>query len=187
MRLIKLAISSLFILLICESAYSQINLTTGTEITINNFIVKENLYKNNQLAIIAADKDEKPIENLSGTFKFSINGFEQELKFNNGAAVVAQPISKSTFIYVRHENESGNQGKLYYVIKKYDMINPIKISWMVLVLVPALIILLAMMFRKFIIIAGILLLVLFYFNSSNGLEISTFFDTIYDGLKNLFK
>ncbi|HQS52142.1 MAG TPA: hypothetical protein PLN99_09615, partial [Daejeonella sp.] len=69
---------------------------------------------------------------------------------------------------------------------KYDMLNPIKISWLVLVLVPALIILLAMMFRKFIIIAGILLIVMFYFNTSNGLNISTFFDTVFDGLKNLF-
>jgi len=186
MRLFKLALSTILTLIICESAYTQNIPTVSTEITINNFIVKENLYKNNQLAIIAADSEEKPIEDLSGTFKFSINGFEQELKFNNGAAVVPQPISKSTFIYIRHENEAGNQGKLYYVIKKYDMLNPIKISWLVLVLVPALIILIAMMFRKFILIAGILLIVLFYFNTSNGLKISTFFDTVYDGLKNLF-
>lgn len=186
MRLIKFALSSLLILFICESAYTQSNTAAGTEITINNFIVKENLYKNNQLAIIAADSVDKPIENLSGTFMFSINGFEQELKFNNGAAVVPQPISKSTFIYIRHENESGNQGKLYFVIKKYDMLNPIKISWLVLVLVPALLILLAMMFRKFIIIAVILIIVMFYFNTSNGLKISTFFDTVFDGLKNIF-
>jgi hypothetical protein len=186
MRFIKLVLPALIIILSCESAICQTNKTVETEITIKNFLVKENLYKNNQLAIIAADQDEKPIENLNGTFKFSINGFEQELKFNNGAAVVPQPISKSTFIYIRHENESGNHGKLYYVIRKYDMLNPIKISWMVLVLVPAIIVLLAMMFRKFIIIAGILLIVMFYFNTSNGLKISTFFDTVFDGLKNLF-
>jgi hypothetical protein len=66
------------------------------------------------------------------------------------------------------------------------MLNPIKISWLVLVLVPALLILLAMMFRKFIIIAVILIIVMFYFNTSNGLKISTFFDTVFDGLKNIF-
>ncbi len=186
MRFIKLVLPALVIILSFESAICQTNKTVGTEITIKNFLVKENLYKNNQLAIIAADQDEKPLENLSGTFIFSINGFEQELKFNNGVAVVPQPISKSTFIYIRHENETGNHGKLYYVIRKFDMIKPIKISWLVLVLVPALIILLAMMFRKFIIIAGILLIVMFYFNTSNGLKISTFFDTVFDGLKNIF-
>lgn len=186
MRLIKLIFPTLIIILSCESAISQNNKIEEAEITIKNFLVKENLYKNNQLAIFAADQDEKPLENLNGTFIFSINGFEQELKFTNGASVVPQPISKSTFIYIRHENETGNHGKLYYVIRKFDMIKPIKISWMILVLIPALIILLAMMFRKFIIIAGILLVVMFYFNTSNGLQISTFFDTIFDGLKNLF-
>lgn len=186
MRSIKLILASFLFLLSCKSSHSQTNITVGKEVIINNFIVKESLYKNNQIAIIAADQDEKPLENLDGTFKFSINGFEQELKFNDGAAVITQPISKSTFLYVRHENESGTQGKLYYVIKKYDMLNAIKISWLVLVLVPAAIVLLAMMFRKFIIIAGILFLVMFYFNSSNGLKISTFFDTVFDGLKNLF-
>ncbi len=186
MRLTKQLLSVLIFLLSCGSVYSQSDTARGSEIAIKNFIVKENLYKNNQLAIISADQDEKPVENLNGTFKFSINGFEQDLKFNDGVAVVAQPISKSTFIYIRHENEAGNQGKLYYVIRKYDMLNPIKISWFILVLVPALIILLAMMFRKFILIAGILLIVMFYFNSSNGLKVSTFFDTVFDGLKNLF-
>jgi hypothetical protein len=186
MNFARLSFSSILIILICGNLYSQNNITLGTEVYLNNFIVKENLYKNNQLAVIAADGEENPIDNLNGTFIFSINGFEQELKFNNGAAVIAQPISKSTFIYIRHENESGNQGKLYYVIRKFDMINPIKISWMILVIIPVLIILLAMMFRKFIIIASILLIVLFYFNSSNGLNISTFFATVFDGLKNLF-
>jgi hypothetical protein len=186
MNLIRLAFSSILIILISGTLYSQTSKTFETEVYLNNFIVKENLYKNNQLAVIAADGEENPIENLNGTFRFSINGFEQELKFNNGAAIIAQPISKSTFIYIRHENEAGNQGKLYYVIRKFDMINPIKISWMILVIIPVLIILLAMMFRKFIIIAAIFLLIMFYFNSSNGLKISIFFDTVFDGLKNLF-
>lgn len=186
MRFVKLALLSLSILSISESAYTQSNTTAGTRLTINNFIAKENLYKTNQLAIYAADSLENPIENISGTFKFSINGFEKELKFKNGLALIDQPISKSTFIYLRHENESGSQGKLYYVFKKYDFLKPIKISWLILVLVPAIIILLAMMFRKFIIIGGILLIIMFYFNTSNGLKISTFFDTVFDGLKNLF-
>ncbi len=186
MKFIKLTFSSILIMLICGDLYSQTSKVIGTEVYLNNFIVKENLYKNNQLVIIAADSVDHPIENLSGTFIFSINGFEQELKFNNGTAVIAQPISKSTFIYIRHENEVGNQGKLYYVIKKFDMINPIKISWIILLIIPVLIILLAMMFRKFIIIAGILLIVMFYFNKSNGLNSSTFFNTVFDGLKNLF-
>jgi hypothetical protein len=107
------------------------------------------------------------------------------LKFNNGVALAQQPIDKSTFIYLRHENESGTHGKLYYVIKKGDYINPIKISWWVLVIVPLILILLATLFRKLIIVAIILLIGIFYYNSSNGLKLPTFIDTVFDGLRNL--
>lgn len=175
----------LFFILPGNLAYSQLETTISNEVILNNFIVKEDLLKNNRIAIIAADSLEKPIETLNGTFQFSINGFGQELKFNNGVAVAAQPIDKSTFIYLRHENETGTHGKLYYVIRKGDFINPIKISWWILVIVPLILIILATLFRKFIIIAGILLIFIFYYNSSNGLKLPTFFDTVFDGLKNL--
>ncbi len=156
------------------------------QVALNNFVVKENLLKNNKLAIIAADENEKPIETLSGTFQFSINGFQQELKFNDGVAVAPQPIDKSTFLYLRHENETGTHGKLYYIYKKDDNLRPFKINWLVLVLVPLVIVILGTMFRKFIIIGGIILIVILIFNSRNGLKLSTFFDTVMDGLKSLF-
>ena len=175
----------LFFILLVNQVYSQSESTMGNEVILNNFIVKEDLLKNNRIAIIAADSLDKPLETLSGTFQFSINGFSQELKFNNGVAVAAQPIDKSTFIYLRHENETGTHGKLYYVIRKGEYINPIKISWWVLVIVPIILIILAALFRKFIIIAGIILVLIFYYNSSNGLKLPTFFETVFDGLRNL--
>jgi hypothetical protein len=175
----------LFFILLVNQVYSQSGSAMGDEIILNNFIVKEDLLKNNRIAIIAADSLDQPLENLSGTFQFSINGFGQELKFNNGVAVAAQPIDKSTFIYLRHENETGTHGKLYYVIRKGDYINPIKISWWVLVVIPLILIILATLFRKFIIVAGIILVLIFYYNSSNGLKLPTFFETVFDGLRNL--
>ena len=178
-------IIGLFFILSSNQVYSQSELTIGNEVVLNNFIVKENLLKNNKIAIIAVDSLDKPLENLSGTFQFSINGFGQELKFNNGVAVAAQPIDKSTFLYLRHENESGTHGQLYYVIRKGDYLNPIRISWWVLVMVPLILIILAALFRKFIIVAIIILVFIFYYNSSNGLKLSTFFETVFDGLKNL--
>jgi hypothetical protein len=171
--------------LLVNQVYSQSGSAMSDEIILNNFIVKEDLLKNNRIAIIAADSLDQPLENLSGTFQFSINGFGQELKFNNGVAVAAQPIDKSTFIYLRHENETGTHGKLYYVIRKGDYINPIKISWWVLVVIPLILIILATLFRKFIIVAGIILVLIFYYNSSNGLKLPTFFETVFDGLRNL--
>jgi hypothetical protein len=168
-----------------EPVFSQPDTSNRSKIALNNFVVQENLLKNNKIAIIAADENEKPVENLHGTFRFSVNGFQQELNFNNGVAVAQQPIDRSTFLYLRHENEAGTHGKLYYVYKRGDNLLPIKISWLILVLVPLGIIVLATMFRKFIIIAGILLLLLLFFNSQNGLKLPMFFDTVVDGIKNV--
>jgi hypothetical protein len=154
-------------------------------VAINNFLVKENLLKNEKLAIIAADSSDKPLESVNGTFLFSINGFKQELKFNDGVAVAPQQIEKSTFIYIKHRNDAGTHSKLYYVIKKETDLNPIKINWMMLVIIPLAIIIVASMFRKFILFAIIILVVLFFFNHNKGLSLPTFFETIFDGLKSV--
>ncbi|WP_245803440.1 hypothetical protein [Daejeonella lutea] len=186
MRTIKLCL--FFFLLFCTAtgAYAQSDTATTQLVALNNFVVKENLLKNNKIAIIAADENEKPIESLNGTFQFSINGFQQELKFNNGVAVAPQAIDKSTFLYLRHENESGTHGKLYYIYKKGDDLSPYKINWLVLILIPLGIVALALLFKRFIIIGGIILIAFLIFNSKNGLGIPTFFDTVFDGLKGLF-
>jgi uncharacterized lipoprotein YehR (DUF1307 family) len=184
-------ISQLFLLLsliffTSDNVYAQPDTISKKETAIDNFIIKENLLKNDKIAIIACNAAEKPLEDINGTFQFSINGFKQELKFNDGIAIAPQQIDKSTFIYLRHENESGTHSKLYYVIKKDDSLKPIKINWLLLLLIPVGIIILATMFRKFIIIAAILLVMLFFFNSSNGLNLPTFFETVFDGLKSIF-
>lgn len=185
MRLIKIIFLSLFIQFVGERGFTQDQPVGKSEISIQNFLVKEYPNNNDQLVLIAADLNDKPMNNLHGTFIFSINGFQQEFRFEDGQSVITQPIKQSTFIYIKHQNDSGNPSKLFYVIKKFDRLNPIKISWLLLVLIPLMIILFAIMFRKFIVIAGILLIALFYYNNSKGLRISTFFDTIFDGLKNL--
>jgi hypothetical protein len=154
-------------------------------VAITNFLVKEHLLKNSKLAIIAADSIGKPLEEVSGTFMFSINGFKQELKFNEGMAVAPQAIEKSTFVYLKHENTQGTHSKLFYVIKKDEDLNPIKINWLVLLLIPTLIIAIASIFRKLIIFAVVLLAAVFFFNSSKGLALPTFFETIIDGLKSM--
>ena len=152
-------------------------------ITIKSFIVKESLLKNDKLAIIATDSTDKPIEQVNGTFQFSVNGFRQELKFHDGVAVYPQPIDKSTFVYLKHLNGEASTARLYYVLKRDSGLNPIKISWMVMALIPALVIIIASMFRKFLVFAIIIILGLFFFNTSNGLSLPTFLETIFDGLK----
>lgn len=185
MSLIRTSLITLLLIIFVKFAFSQSDSIDSQRIAIDNFVVMENLLKNNKIAIIAADNEEKPIENISGTFQFSINGFQQELKFNNGVAIASQPIDKSTFLYLRHENESGTHGKLYYIYKKDNNLRPFKINWVILVLIPLGIIILATMFRRFIIIGGVILILIFIFNSKNGLKLPTFFDTVMDGLKSL--
>ena len=158
----------------------------GQSVAIDNFLVKENLLKNEKIAIIAADTADKPIERINGTFLFSINGFKQELKFNDGVAVAPQQIDKSTFLYIKHKNDNGTHSKLYYILKKDTDLNPIKINWLMLVLIPLALVAIASMFKKFIMIAVIILVVIFFFNYNSGLSLPTFFETIIDGIKSTF-
>jgi hypothetical protein len=156
------------------------------ETAINNFIIEENILKNEKITIIATNDDGKPIENINGTFQFSINGFRELLKFTNGTATASHQINKSAFVYLVHKNDNGTHAKLYYVIKHDTNLHPIKISWMLLLIVPLLLIILGILFRKFIIISIVLLGIIFFFNYSKGLDLSTFFETVYNGVKSIF-
>lgn len=153
---------------------------------INNFIVKESLLKNSKLAIIAADSLEQPMENINGLYTFTVSGFTQELKFHDGVAILPMQLDKSAFVYVKHQNDKGTHSKLLYVYKKEGTLNPFTINSLWLVLIPLLLVFIAFAFRKLIIFVVILLLVFIYFNHSNGLNLSTFFETIFDSLKKVF-
>ncbi len=154
--------------------------------SLNNFLVKENLLKNEKLAVIAADSADAPMEHLNGTYEFSINGFKQDLSFHDGVAVAPMAISKSSFVYLKHTNANGTHSRLYYVIKRDGNLSPIKINWILLILIPIVIIAFASMFRKFIFAAIIVLILIMLFNHNQGLGMGRIMETIYDGLKQLF-
>ncbi len=166
---------------ICRPSFSQ---TSNAD--INNFIVKEGLLKNGKLAIIAADSLENPLEQINGLYTFTVSGFTQPLNFNGGVAILPLKLERSAFVYIKHENDKGTHSKFVYVYKKDNSLNPYSFNSIWLILFPAIIILLAFTFRKFIIAAVIIMLVWIYFNHSNGLNLSTFFETIFDGLKAMF-
>ena len=171
----------LVILLICSTAFAYAN-----AITINHFEVKNNPDAANEILITATDTAGNIMENLNGHFAFSVNGFDQNLKFKHGTAVYNHQFPKSVFIYVKHENDNGTHATLYYVYKMSDKLIPIHIAWGVLLIIPIALIVLAYMFRKLIIIAVIILIVYIWFNIHNGLGVGTFFESIIDGLKSLF-
>ena len=160
--------------------------SSAQDVAINNFIVKESLLKNSKLAIIAADSLDNPLGTINGTYTFSVSGFTHELNFNDGVAILPLQLERSSFVYIKHQNDAGAHSKLLYVYKKDETLNPYAMSSFWLVHFPAIIIFLAFAFRKFIIAAVILLLIFIYFNHSNGLSIGTFFETIFDGLKSVF-
>ena len=158
----------------------------GQNADINNFIVKENLLKNSKLAIIAADSLETPIETINGTYTFTVSGFTQPIRFNDGIGILPMQLESSAFVYIKHQNDKGTHSKLLYVYKKDSNLTPYAFNSLWLVLFPVIVIVLAFAFRKFIIVAVILMLIFIYFNHSNGLSVSTFFETIFDGLKSVF-
>jgi hypothetical protein len=167
-----------FALFMVGNAFAQ-------ETNINNFLVKESLLKNSKLAIIAADSLDVPLEKINGTYTFSVSGFTQQLTFNDGVAILPLPISKSTFVYIKHQNDTGTHSKLLYIYKKEGDLNPFTISRIFLIVIPLLIIVLAFAFKRFLYIAIILLIIWLIFSYMNGLNLSTFFETTFDYLRNL--
>ena len=172
--------SILFLLILATST------TFAQQSDINKFLVKESLLKNSKLAIIAADSLENPMEKINGVYTFSVSGFTQSLKFNDGIAILPMQLERSSFVYIKHINDSGTHSKLIYVHKKEGNLTPYPINTLWLVLFPLIVIVLAFTFRKLIIVALIVLLIYIYFNHSNGLDLSMFIETIFDGLKRMF-
>ena len=153
---------------------------------IKNFAVKENPFGQDQVAIVATDTNGVVQENINGSFKFTINGFDEDLKFDNGTAFYHRKLDKSSFIYLKHENETGTHSTLFYVYKSGGKLSPIHISWIVLIAIPVILILLGYMFKRFIIIAAIIFCIFLYFNHHSGLDLRTFFETVIDGIRHLF-
>src|ERR1700761_4573390 len=168
-----------------------ITLTTGIAfgdaITINHFVVKENPFAKNEIAIVAVDTANNVLENVNGIFAFTVDGFQESLKFNRGNAFYQHKLDKSSFLYVKHVNDAGTHSILYYVYKSDDKLTPIHISWIVLLIIPILLVVLSYLFKKFIIIAIVIFCIFLYFNHHAGLSVPTFFESIIDGLKGLFK
>jgi len=155
-------------------------------VAINHFVVKENPFAQNEVAIVATDSLDNIQSNVSGQFTFTVNGFEEILKFDKGVAFYDHKLDRSSFIYAKHVNDNGTHSNLYYIYKGTDKLTCVHISWIVLLAVPLCLILLGYMFKRFIIIALIIFAIFLYFNQHHGLSIPTFFESIIDGLKSIF-
>lgn len=168
-----------FILLLCWSP-----LFAG-DAALQHFKIKESLSGDGRLAIIATDSVGHTAENINGTYTFQVSGFTQEINFTDGIGIIPLKIDKSTFIYLKHENEAGVISQLLYVFKQGEKLNPVVINRMLLLLIPCVIVVLIFAFKRFIYIGLILLLIYLYFSHRNGLSVNTFLETSFDYLKNL--
>lgn len=155
-------------------------------ITIKQFIVKENPFAKDEIAVVAVDTGKNIEENVNGIFTFTINGFVEELKFEKGTAFYRHKLEKSSFIFARHKNDEGTKSMLYYVYRHDSKLTPVKISWILLIAIPLGLVFIAYLFKRFIIIALIIFCIFLYFNYHNGLSIPTFFQSVIDGLKGMF-
>jgi hypothetical protein len=173
-------------LVVCAVIFS-VAFAYADKVTISHFVVKENPFAQNEIAIVATDTANNILDNVNGVFSFTVNGFEENLKFDKGTAFYRHKLDKSAFLYVKHENDSGTHSILYYVYKGDHKLVPVHISWIVLLAIPVLLIILGYMFKKFIIIAVIIFILFLYFSHHSGLSIPTFFESIIDGLKGLFR
>ncbi|WP_208292266.1 hypothetical protein [Sphingobacterium paludis] len=150
---------------------------------IGNFIVKENLTQNGKLAIIAVDSAEQPLETINGTFVFNLNGFEQDLAFHDGVAVVKHPLASSTFVFFKHKNQESSVGKLYYIYKSDQALKPFKINGLLLLIIPGAFLLVGYLFKRFLTVLVILAIIYGYFHYAKGLDFSKIVESIFAGIK----
>jgi hypothetical protein len=179
MMMKRLSLTLVLLFVICCFAQAD-------TITINHFIIKDNPFGQSQIAVVATDSLDAPLEKVNGIFTFTVNGFDQQLVFNKGVAFYGPKLEKSIFLYLRHNNDTGIHAKLYYVYKHDEKLVPFHISWGWLLVIPLALVLLGYLFKRFIIIAAVIFLIFLYFNYHNGLSFPTFFESIIDGLKSMF-
>ena len=152
---------------------------------IVDFDVKENLSQNGKLAIIAVDSLDKTNNNIQGNYKFTINGFQQDLQFNDGVAVTANPIESSTFVFFKHNSPAKEIGKLYFLRVTEKGISPFKISGFLLIALPLLVLFIAYKFKRFLVTLLILAAIYLYLNYSKGLDVKQLIESSIVGLKDL--
>ena len=171
---------------LCLILLASCSFAFADDLLIRHFVIKENPFAKNEIAIVATDSLNNIREDVSGVFSFTINGFQEQLNFDKGTAFYHHKLNKSSFMFVKHQNEEGSHSILYYVLKRDTSLTPIHISWILLLAIPLGLVFIGYLFKRFIIIAVIIFAIFLYFNYHNGLNIPTFFETIIDGLKRIF-
>ncbi len=99
-------------------------------------VLKENPFADSEVAVVATDTAGNVQEKVEGVFAFTINGFQEQMKFEKGTAFYRHKLEKSAFFYVKHVNNDGTHSMLYYIYKQDGKLRPIHVSWVLLVIIP---------------------------------------------------
>lgn len=161
-------------------------LSYGQSIAISDFVVRENLSQNGKLAVIAIDTTGKADDSVWGTFSFTVNGFQQALRFSDGVGVLQLPIESSTFVFFKHKNKDHDLGRLYFIRKTDKGLSPYKLSGLLLILIPAIVLFIAYVFKRFLLVFVILAVIYVYFNVSKGLSVGKLLESFFHSLKDFF-
>lgn len=173
------------LIIIIALLYSLLSSGQEQYVRIDNFEIKESLTANGKVAIVATDSLDKADEGINGTFKFTINGFENTLAFHNGVAIPSHPIDGSTFVYFKHKNQDKSIGKLYFLYKKGDEITPFKINGLLLILIPVILLAIAYVLKRFLSTFVVLAIIYAYFSFSKGLSIAQILESAIEVIKKI--
>lgn len=160
--------------------------TFADTVNINHFLIKENPFAKDELAVVATDTAGTIQENVNGPYMFTMNGFTDTLHFDKGTAFYRHKITRSTFLFARYQSASSSNSILYYVYRTDDKLSPFHISWILLLAIPCGLFIIAYMFKRFIIVAIIIFCIFIFFNYHNDLSLHAFFQSIIDGVKHIF-
>lgn len=162
--------------------------TASLSAQIGDFTVRESDREGESIELIALDGSGDPQREFSGSLPFSVNGFEVEMNFREGRASFPRDLVSSTFLYVKYEGEARSRTRLFYVYPGFvNGFTVLHIPLVLLVAVPLALVLIGMFFRRLIILVVLLLGAFFYFNSSRGLSLSSFFDGIKEWVNGLLQ
>src|ERR1700753_3417720 len=141
----------IFCFMLASAAFSY---AQTVAVAITHFAISQNPFAKDEIAVTATDSLGNTLENVNGMFNFTVNGLDDTLKFDKGVAFYRHKIIRSTFLYVRHQNDAGATSSiLYYVYRTDDKLTPVHIAWIWLLAIPCVLILLSYMFKRFIIVA----------------------------------
>ncbi|SMO67269.1 hypothetical protein [Solitalea koreensis] len=173
----KLFLSFLLLFYISFSAAAEIQ-----QQNISSFDIKSNLADRLTVSVLVDGNEEQSggVNEINGSFDFSINGIDKKLQFKNGEAVVFDKISSSTFLYIRPIESTFSELKLYYVLKVGEKLFAIHVPIFLLLVIPLFFFILGYFVRRLLVIAILLFIVFFIFNK--GLSIGNYLHVIYQWL-----